>query len=215
MLVGRGPGAAHAVHPAVRARVREVDEGEGGRAGVALVRPRPHRRADRRPRPRCGVIALWARRGSADCRSASPARWSGWSWSSLGYLYPARGYLSRSGLSPDERDAQTLGRMLLAAGLSGVPLLGTWAGLMWMYHVGRQTARRRRRRTRRPLHADRRRRSARRSAAWSAAVLGGCFGRRPVYAALCVLSLVVDGRVLPAEHRVRHRRSCSRPGCSG
>ena len=50
----------------------------------------------------------------------------------VGYLYPARGYLRRSGLSPEVR-RRTLGRMLLAAGISGVPLLGTWAGLMWMY----------------------------------------------------------------------------------
>jgi len=50
----------------------------------------------------------------------------------VGYLYPARGYLTRCGLSP-EVQRRTLGRMLLAAGISGVPLLGTWAGLMWMY----------------------------------------------------------------------------------
>jgi MFS family permease len=50
----------------------------------------------------------------------------------VGYLYPARRYLRRSGLPAADR-WQMLGRMLLGAGLSGVALLGTWAGLMWMY----------------------------------------------------------------------------------
>jgi MFS family permease len=105
----------------------------------------------------------------------------------LGYLYPVRGYLTRSGLDAAAQ-RQTLGRMLLAAGLSGVALLGTWAGLMWMYQwVGKlpggdgPDAK--------PILQI-----------WSsvaaavgcvvAAVLGGRLGRRPVYAALCLLSLL-------------------------
>jgi MFS family permease len=106
----------------------------------------------------------------------------------VGYLMPARGYLSRAGLPTGAR-AETLRRMLLAAGLSGVALLGTWAGLMWVYmwvsaidpHEGTAPEVRR---------------------AWvqiatsltaaagclAGAVLGGVLGRRPVYAALCVLS---------------------------
>jgi MFS transporter, SHS family, sialic acid transporter len=51
-----------------------------------------------------------------------------------GYLYPVARYLSRSesakqivGLS----NRETISRMLLAAGLSGVALLGTWAAMQW------------------------------------------------------------------------------------
>ena len=105
----------------------------------------------------------------------------------LGYLYPARGYLSRCGLTPEVK-RETLLRMLLAAGLSGVALLGTWAGLMWMYQwVGKL-----------PGGDDPDAKPV--LQIWSsigaaigcvvAAVLGGRLGRRPVYAALCLLSLV-------------------------
>lgn len=104
-----------------------------------------------------------------------------------GYLMPARGYLTRSSL-PAEVKRETLLRMLLAAGLSGVALLGTWAGLMWVYMwVGKIPG---------GTHPDAR--------AWiqivssigaavgclAGAVLGGRLGRRPVYAALCVLSMI-------------------------
>ncbi len=105
----------------------------------------------------------------------------------LGYLYPARGYLSRSSLPVSVRRV-TLRRMLLAAGISGVPLLGTWAGLMWMYlWVGKLP------------YGD-----VPDAKPWlqisssigavigclAGAVLGGILGRRPVYAALCILSMV-------------------------
>lgn len=105
----------------------------------------------------------------------------------LGYLYPARRYLARSGLAPEVR-TDTLRRMLLGAGLSGVALLGTWAGLMWMYQwVGDLPG---------GKSPDAR--------AWmqisssigaalgcmAGALLCGPFGRRPVYAALCVASMV-------------------------
>ncbi len=105
----------------------------------------------------------------------------------LGYLYPARGYLSRSGLSPEARSL-TLRRMLLAAGLSGVPLLGTWAGLMWMYQwVGDLPGGK----------SPDARAWLQMSSSIGAAV--GCLvgallcaplGRRPIYAALCVLSMI-------------------------
>lgn len=104
----------------------------------------------------------------------------------LGYLYPVRGYLSRSGLSLQAR-RQTLVRMLLAAGLSGVALLGTWAGLMWMYQwVG-------------TLPGGDGPDAKPILQIWSsvaaafgcvvAAVLGEKLGRRPVYVALCFLSM--------------------------
>jgi len=105
----------------------------------------------------------------------------------LGYLYPVRGYLSRSGLSSQAK-RQTLLRMLLGAGLSGVPLLGTWAGLMWMYQwVGKlpggdvPDAK--------PMLQIYSSIGAAIGCV-AAAVLGSKLGRRPVYAALCVMSLV-------------------------
>jgi len=104
-----------------------------------------------------------------------------------GYLMPARGYLSRCGLSVEAK-RETLFRMLLAAGLSGVPLLATWAGLMWMYMwVGTLPG---------GTNPDARpwlQISSSIGAAIgcvAAALLGGGLGRRPVYAALCILSLI-------------------------
>jgi MFS family permease len=135
-----------------------------------------------------GVIALWALPpGMLPLLVRVIGSLAGLTVVVLGYLYPVRGYLSRCSLSAEARSL-TLRRMLLAAGLSGVPLLGTWAGLMWSYMWvdaipgGKQ--------------AD--------AKAWmqmassigaaigcvAAAVIGGYLGRRPVYAALCVISLV-------------------------
>ena len=105
----------------------------------------------------------------------------------LGYLYPARRYLIRSGLDTAAR-RETLRRMLLAAGLSGVPLLATWSGVMWMYQwVGKlpwgdvPEAK--------PLIQI----SSSLGAAAGcvvASLAGGRFGRRMAYAGLCVTSLV-------------------------
>jgi MFS family permease len=104
----------------------------------------------------------------------------------LGYLYPVRGYLARGGLAPEQR-RHTIGRMLLAAGISGVPLLGTWAGLMWMYlWVSKLPG---------GGVADAKPWMQIVSSVGAAigclvgAVLAGLLGRRLVYAALCILSL--------------------------
>ena len=91
--------------------------------------------------------------------------------------------------------------MLLAAGISGVPLLGTWAGLMWMYLwvsklPGGDVA------DAKPLMQM----SSSVGAAIGClvgAVLGGLWGRRPVYAGLCILSLVSMVGILPVEQSVR------------
>ena len=134
-----------------------------------------------------GIIALWAPIWSEPIPFALQAGGSavGLVVVIVGYLMPARGYLARSSLSP-ERKRSTLFRMLLGAGLSGVALLGTWAGLMWVYMwVGALPN---------GKHPDAR--------AWlqigtsigaalgclAGAVLGGLLGRKPVYAALCILS---------------------------
>jgi MFS-type transporter involved in bile tolerance (Atg22 family) len=78
--------------------------------------------------------------------------------------------------------------MLLAAGLSGVPLLGTWAGLMWSYMwvdvlPGGDA------KDAKPLMQMVSSVGAAIGCV-AAAVLGGYLGRRPVYAALCIISLV-------------------------
>jgi MFS family permease len=101
------------------------------------------------------------------------------------YLFPARQFLKRT--EPDAaKRSHTLKRMLLAAGLSGVPLLATWAGVMWQYKwVATLTP-----------DPDAKPTVQVASSVGAAvgclvgAVLGGRFGRRPVYAGLCLLSLV-------------------------
>jgi MFS family permease len=135
----------------------------------------------------CGVIVLWGPI-QLDLGLRIAGSLLGLVIVVIGYLTPARNYLSRSGLSAEAR-RETLVHMLLAAGLSGVPLLGTWAGLMWMYlwvpelpNVTREGA---------PEAKAILQIASSIGAAVGcvlAAVLGGRFGRRPVYAALCVLS---------------------------
>src|SRR5262249_17825755 len=48
----------------------------------------------------------------------------------LGFLFPIFRYLSRSN-NPPEFAAKTLRTMMLAACISGVPLLATWASIQW------------------------------------------------------------------------------------
>ncbi|MFO0798808.1 MAG: MFS transporter [Gemmataceae bacterium] len=132
-----------------------------------------------------GVVFLWARK-DVPFEVQLGGSLLGVVLVTLGYLHPARGYLRRSGLDPTAR-RETLGRMLLAAGLSGVPLLATWSGVMWMYQwVGKlpfgdvPEAR--------PIIQIS---SSLGAAAGcvAAALLGGLIGRRPAYAALCVASM--------------------------
>jgi MFS transporter, SHS family, sialic acid transporter len=49
------------------------------------------------------------------------------------FLTPIRQFLQRCETSPAEV-RRLSGRLLLGAGLSGVPLLATWAGVMWQYN---------------------------------------------------------------------------------
>ena len=137
----------------------------------------------------CGVIFLWGPI-ALDLWVRIAGSTIGLAIVVIGYLMPAWGYLSRSRL-PESAKRETLLRMLLAAGLSGVPLLGTWAGLMWMYQwVGKLPN----------VQADHVQVAkavlqivssfAAAIGCVLAAVMGGRFGRRPVYAALCILSLV-------------------------
>ena len=131
-----------------------------------------------------GVVALWAVPGvPAVARVAGTG--VGLVLVTTGYLLPARQYLHRSGLSAAAR-RHVLGRMLLAAGLSGVPLLGTWVAVMWQYQwVGKLPG---------GDHPDARPLTQIWSALGAAAgcflvaLCAGRFGRRPTYAVLCLAS---------------------------
>jgi SHS family sialic acid transporter-like MFS transporter len=104
----------------------------------------------------------------------------------LGYLYPARQYLSRSTGESERR--HVLRRMLLGAGLSAVPLLATWGGFMWVYPWVHKLS------GEDPTAVPMTQISSSLGAAFGCiigALVGGRFGRRPVYAGLCVLSLAV------------------------
>lgn len=107
----------------------------------------------------------------------------------VGYAYPVMRYLQRDAVAePNEAYPwkPALGRMLLAAGLSGVPLLATWASVQWA-----------------PTWADKLTHGAMATAKswtqiWSAigatlgtiaaAYLGNQIGRRASYAVLCILA---------------------------
>ena len=130
-----------------------------------------------------GLVYLWATPFPLWLRLAGTV--AGLLVVTAGYLLPARQYLCRSGL-PLAGRRHVLGRMLLAAGLSGVPLLGTWSGVMWQYQwVGTLPG---------GTHPDARPLTQMVSAfgaavgCFLAAVVAGRFGRRPTYAVLCVAS---------------------------
>lgn len=101
------------------------------------------------------------------------------------YLFPAWRYLKRSGSTHQHR-TETIRKMLLAACLSGVPLLATWAGVMWVYSwIGKLTT-----------NPDAKPIAQIVSSVGAAigcyltAILSGRFGRRPVYAILCITSAI-------------------------
>ena len=109
------------------------------------------------------------------------------------YLYPASRYIGRATGDPVQQ-RQLVGRMLLGAGLSGVPLLATWAGVMWMYNFVDDF-------TKDPatgisLVPEARPLTMIASAIGAmvgclfGAVLAGRYGRRLIYAILCVLSMM-------------------------
>jgi len=133
-----------------------------------------------------GVIAVWATDAGYPERVAVTV--PGLVVVAGCYLFPASRYLRRCGVSADDR-TRTIGRMLLAAGLSGVPLLGTWAAVMWMYNWADKLIQ-----DAGGSNPDARPLTQIASSLGAAAgcligaLLGGRFGRRPVYAGLCALS---------------------------
>lgn len=133
-----------------------------------------------------GIIYVWAE--TFDFEVRVPVTLVGLVLATLCYLFPARQYLARATADVAER-RHVLGRMLLGAGLSGVPLLGTWAGLMWVYPWVHKLT-----------HGEVPEAVPMTQIITSfgamvgcvvGAVLCGVFGRRLVYAALCVLSCAV------------------------
>lgn len=133
-----------------------------------------------------GIIYLWAEDYPLALRLAGTA--VGVVAVAAGFLVPVAGYLGRSGVTATER-GRTLGRMLLAAGLSGVPLLATWGGVMWMYNFVDDLTNGSVPHARPTLMMV----SAVGAAVGCvlAAVWGDRLGRRPVYAGLCLLSAAV------------------------
>jgi MFS family permease len=139
-----------------------------------------------------GILYLWAEDFAYPVRITGTL--IGVGVVTIGYLYPVRGYLSRTGASPEET-RRTIWRMLLAAGLSGVPLLATWGGVMWMYNFVDDL-------TKDPttglsLYPTARPVTMVASAVGAmvgcvvAAVFGDKLGRKPVYVIMCLLSMVV------------------------
>jgi len=142
-----------------------------------------------------GVLTLWVADPAWFLRNTGlPLNWTvrlvstflGLAVVTVCYLYPARQFLRRSGLSTTDR-YNTLLRMLLAAGLSGVPLLATWGGVMWVYNWVDQLA---------PGDKDARPLTQAASALGAsigcviAALLGDRIGRKPAYALMCIASAI-------------------------
>src|SRR5262249_41393043 len=78
----------------------------------------------------CGIIFLWAIEFSLALRLAGTIL--GLTTAMLGCLFPVVRYLQRAHLAEGgQRWQPTVRRMLFAACLSGVPLLGTWGSIQW------------------------------------------------------------------------------------
>jgi SHS family sialic acid transporter-like MFS transporter len=82
------------------------------------------------------IIYLWAWEGPPAFPHTWPVRLAGsvlgLALATAGYTYPAIRYLQRQGDGAGEHGwKRTLARMLLAACLSGVALLGTWGSVQW------------------------------------------------------------------------------------
>ena len=107
----------------------------------------------------------------------------------LGYLYPVKRYLQRLGaadLTAEQVWWPTVRRMLLAAGLGGVALMGSWGATQWAPFWAGQL----------PGHAANAKEWTQIWVAAGAIVgtflagfAGDWFGRRPTYAFLCITSI--------------------------
>ncbi|HUY36602.1 MAG TPA: MFS transporter [Pirellulales bacterium] len=133
------------------------------------------------------IIYLWTREFSLVARVAGSV--AGLLLATGGYTYPVIRYLQRQGAADGATTTAwrgTVGRMLLAAGLSGTALLGTWASAQWA-----------------PTWADKMTNqlpgAKEQTQLWSAvgaiigtitaALVGGWLGRRVTYCFLCLSSI--------------------------
>src|SRR5262249_11475943 len=113
----------------------------------------------------------------------------------LGYLYPVVRCLERAAASGGGlRPGQTLGRLLLGAGLGGVALLGTWASIQQVPTWADETTQREYRETGQSVPNAKSLTQICSSAGAvlatiAAAVVGGWLGRRVTYCILCLGSL--------------------------
>lgn len=112
------------------------------------------------------------------------------------YLYPIFGYLRRANESPEMRQF-IIGRMLLAAVLSGVPLLATWGAVQWAPAWASQLAEKALKASASTEWTRYWKELAQMSASFGAmigcvtgAAFAGWAGRRIAYVLLCVLSLL-------------------------
>ena len=144
------------------------------------------------------IVYLWAPRASGELPFSTLIRVVGTSLGlvivALGYTYPVLRYLQRqtSSLDVDHGLRPTLRRMLLAACLSGVALLGTWGSTQWAPSWADKLA-----------EADREQGILRHAKEYTqiwlafgaivgtiaAAMAGDWLGRRVTYCLLCVLSI--------------------------
>lgn len=135
------------------------------------------------------IIFLWAPRAESFSPAARIAgTLLGLVIATVGYTFPVVRYVGRLSAAGSDAHAlrPTITRMLLAAGLSGIALLGTWGAAQWVPTWADKI-------TGGGLHVKEYALMA--SAAGAivgtilAALAGDFFGRRPTYVLLCVLSL--------------------------
>jgi MFS family permease len=159
----------------------------------------------------CGIIALWAA-GTPEDPTRATLVWVGRGVGTLvglalvtyGYVYPVRRYLQRAAAAAGDRLAHghTLKRMLIAACLSAVPLLGTWGSIQqapaWADARALEKLRAEypdpaTRPPKPPVNAYTQIAASIGAIVGTiiAALIGGWLGRRITYCLLCVASLVI------------------------
>jgi hypothetical protein len=114
----------------------------------------------------------------------------------LGYIYPVLRYVSRAetaGQLPPNSRSKYIGRLMLGACLSGVPLLGTWGSLQWAPKWAIELANQLPADSPAPYAKEYMQISLASGAILGtivAALMGGWLGRRITYALLCIGSFI-------------------------
>lgn len=139
------------------------------------------------------IVYVWAFQGPSWLPNELPVRMVGTALglviATLGYTYPVVRYLRREQSAGREALQGTLSRMLLAACLSGVALLGTWGSTQWAPSWAHDLT-----------NGDATLHAKEYTQIWlaigaivgtiAAALMGDWLGRRPVYFLMCLLSFV-------------------------